>query len=356
MPVAGGPPAGFPANVLQCVPYKKPTDATVYVVGSDWLKHGFTSWSAFLACGFTAADIRADTINNLDLITTGSGIGGVADYCAVGCVPAGGCPPATGGGTGTGTGGLPANVLQCVPYKKPAESTVYVVGTDNLKHGFTTWAAFLAVGFTADDIRLDTINNLDQITTGGVVDGVDAYQAIGCTPVTPPSGGGTGTGRCNSYVVGECTWGACQLASWVKDGWGNAVDWPQNAPLDGLVLTQIPTVGAVVCYGAGHGYSQLGHLGVVVKDHGDGTFDVQEMNYTSFNKYDLRASTLDDVTDFILPPGVSAGGGGTIGPGGAVTPPADLETAWQQFADFWNHSIDQRVDELAAITAALERS
>jgi hypothetical protein len=115
-------------------------------------------------------------------------------------------------------------------------------------------------------------------------------------------------------------------------------------------------VGAVVCYGPGFGYSPLGHLGVVVQDHGNGTFDVREMNYTAFNQYDLRTSTLADVTTFILPPGVLPGGGGGIGPGGTITPPADLETAWAQFAHFWNESIDQRVDELAAITAGLEGS
>jgi hypothetical protein len=252
--------------------------------------------------------------------------------------------------------GFPANVLQCVPYKKPTDATVYVVGSDWLKHGFTSWATFLAVGLTAGDIRADTIGNLDLIGSGAVIDSLAAYAVLGCVPVVPPPPGVPVGGRCSSYDVGECTWGVCELAVWVPEQLGNARDWPARAVNYGLQETPVPTVGAVVCYAPGFGYSQLGHLGVVVADHGDGTFDVQEMNYTAFNQYDLRTSTLADVTTFILPPGVLPGGGGDIGPGGTVTPPQDLETAWAQFAHFWNVSIDQRVDELAAITAGLEGS
>lgn len=141
--------------------------------------------------------------------------------------------------------------------------------------------------------------------------------------------------RCDSYYVGECTRGACELASWVGDWWGDAKDWAASAARGGLALTGVPTIGAVVDYGAGGGYSPYGHVGLVTDVYTDGTFNVREMNYVGHGVWDDRRSNTYGVAAFILPPGVSPGQGGPPPLGrGAGGPEGggfdDLQNAWSR--------------------------
>lgn len=141
--------------------------------------------------------------------------------------------------------------------------------------------------------------------------------------------------HCGSYVFGECTYGACNESSWVPEGLGDGGDWAANAPSFGLHVTMIPTVGAIVSYCRGDGYSPFGHCGRVLQVYGDGTFLVREMNYVAWDDYDQRVSSQYDVCGFILPPGVSPGAGPPPG-GGAGSAPGELLASWDRLAYYYN--------------------
>jgi len=160
--------------------------------------------------------------------------------------------------------------------------------------------------------------------------------------------------RCSSYDFGECTWGACELASWVPEGLGNAKDWPDNAARKGYALTTVPTVGAIVVYLPGRLYSEFGHCGEVIAVHSPSSFDVREMNYAAWDVYDTRTSAAYSVKAFILPPGVAAGAG--------TAPPwlplpnrvAALELAWGAMQSLWGPEIDAVINGSAAVAATLD--
>lgn len=164
--------------------------------------------------------------------------------------------------------------------------------------------------------------------------------------------------RCDSYAFGNCTRGACDLAPWVPDRLGDGGDWAINAVGRGYVVTMVPTVGAVVSYCRGNGYSVFGHVGVVVDVAADGRFLVREMNYAEFNAYDTRWSTMGDVCGFILPPGVSPGqaapGFGSATSGGQAEFPAPVTQAWENVRVYTSHTADQLANEFLAATLAAE--
>lgn len=167
--------------------------------------------------------------------------------------------------------------------------------------------------------------------------------------------------RCDSYFAGECTLGACQLASWVGDWWGNAAQWAGAAAGAGLQLTMVPTVGAVVVYGAGSGYSQYGHVGLVVDTYADGTFLVREMNYVGWNTWDDRRSNMWDVAAFILPPGVGPGQGappvqgrGGSGPEGGGFD--ELQLTWSRVQELIGSHWGQQVGYLYALGGWIDRT
>lgn len=150
--------------------------------------------------------------------------------------------------------------------------------------------------------------------------------------------------RCDSYDFGECTAGACAAASWIPDGLGNGGEWSANAPAHGIMVTDVPTVGAVVSYCPGDGYSPFGHCALVTQVYPDGTFQVYEMNYVAFDQYDSRRSTINDVCGFLLPPGVQAGAGGGAG-GPAASPDLNgLFWYWSHLADYYNSGVVTQID------------
>lgn len=151
--------------------------------------------------------------------------------------------------------------------------------------------------------------------------------------------------RCDTYSFGNCTWGACEAAGWIPEGLGDAGDWAANAAARGWQVTEIPTVGAAVSYCRGDGYSQWGHCGIVLEVGGDGRFLVHEMNYSAFDAYDDRWSTLGDVCGFILAPGTSPGQPppGQGGPPGGVPPqiPGPLMLAYENVRAYTTTTADQ---------------
>lgn len=155
--------------------------------------------------------------------------------------------------------------------------------------------------------------------------------------------------RCDSYVDGQCTRGACLLADWVPDGWGNAIDWLGHAQAQGFGWGETPTVGAIVVYFGGALYSQLGHLALVEAVLPFSTFLVKEMNFTAPFVYDERISDLTEVAGFILPPGVRSGGS-----------PADLDPfllvneSWNNLANFFNQTIDEDLAGLIAVDSLID--
>lgn len=160
--------------------------------------------------------------------------------------------------------------------------------------------------------------------------------------------------RCDSYYFGECTWGACEYASWVPEGLGNAWQWLMNAQNQGFATSQLPVPGAVVVYGSAAGYSQYGHCGVVIDVGVGDQFLVHEMNFVAWDEYDDRWSNSYDVTGFILPPGVAPPP--SPGAPGAGEPAAqdDLIGQWAFLANDWNINLPDRINLLRWLSAAAD--
>lgn len=81
----------------------------------------------------------------------------------------------------------------------------------------------------------------------------------------------------NTYPVGQCTWGAKELAPWAGNTWGNGGDWTENARLAGFQIGKIPQVGAIICWTDG-GY---GHVGIVIEVESQTKIQILEANYAS---------------------------------------------------------------------------
>ncbi len=78
-----------------------------------------------------------------------------------------------------------------------------------------------------------------------------------------------------------------------------------SAKKQGYTVLSSPAPDTVVVYGAGNGYSSLGHVAVVDSVNADGSFMVSEMNYTGYDVVDSRRSTMKGVIGFVVPPGSS---------------------------------------------------
>lgn len=161
--------------------------------------------------------------------------------------------------------------------------------------------------------------------------------------------------RCDSYVFGECTWGACEAQGWVPEGLGDAWMWLADAQNLGFNTSQLPTTNAVVVYGQGHGYSSFGHCGIVL-DPGDGNrFLVYEMNFVAWDQYDQRWSDLSGVAGFILPPGVSPPPSPPGPPRGAPGGGGDVAFAWSQLTIDWNHTLPGHVNQELWVKATADQ-
>ncbi|HEO7602793.1 TPA: CHAP domain-containing protein [Streptococcus agalactiae] len=81
----------------------------------------------------------------------------------------------------------------------------------------------------------------------------------------------------NTYPMGQCTWGAKSMASWIGNYWGNANQWGASARAAGYSVGTTPRVGAVAVWPYdGGGY---GHVAVVTSVANNSSIQVMESNY-----------------------------------------------------------------------------
>ena len=106
-----------------------------------------------------------------------------------------------------------------------------------------------------------------------------------------------------SYTYGDCTDGMKRMFPELPDDLGNAKEWADNARARGLPVISAPAPNTIVVYGAGQGYNEFGHVAAVESVNADGTFLVREMNFSGWNVWDERTSSMKDVIGFIVPPG-----------------------------------------------------
>jgi surface antigen len=107
----------------------------------------------------------------------------------------------------------------------------------------------------------------------------------------------------SAYNAGQCTYGVSQIYPSIYQYMGNGGEWVDSARSQGYQVLPTPQVGTIVCYGGGGGYSQLGHVAVVIEVNSASTYTVLEMNYVGTGVWDERLTDMTDVAGFIVPPG-----------------------------------------------------
>lgn len=130
-----------------------------------------------------------------------------------------------------------------------------------------------------------TLLGLAGAATGVGVAQANGSQSIQLAPQEPlfrwvPAGGFP-----DRFPYGWCTWWAAYNSpvSWS----GNAADWLRNASAQGFHTRATPTVGAIAVFKPGGGYSQLGHVAIVIAVHSD-TYTISEMYYVGFGRVNTR--------------------------------------------------------------------
>lgn len=104
----------------------------------------------------------------------------------------------------------------------------------------------------------------------------------------------------NRYDYGYCTWYAynrrAELGRPVGSFWGNASTWASYARGSGYLVTNSPSVGAVLqnSWQAG-GY---GHVAVVESVNADGSIYVSEMNYAGWNVKSYRTISAGEASGY----------------------------------------------------------
>lgn len=120
--------------------------------------------------------------------------------------------------------------------------------------------------------------------------------------------------QANTYPVGQCTWGAKQVANWVNNYWGNAKDWITSAQHDGFTVGNIPIVGAVAVFPNTYWRGvQYGHVGVVTEVVNNNRIKMLESNvngkqYVADHRGYFNPNTdpyLGGAVKYIYPPKIS---------------------------------------------------
>jgi surface antigen/peptidoglycan hydrolase CwlO-like protein len=100
------------------------------------------------------------------------------------------------------------------------------------------------------------------------------------------------------FPWGQCTWYVAtqRNVSWSGDAW----QWAGAAAAAGLPEGSLPEVGAIVVWGPGNGYSDVGHVAYVDAVQSPTSFTIDEANYQGLGIVDRRQiNTLSDVETFI---------------------------------------------------------
>jgi CHAP domain len=153
-----------------------------------------------------------------------------------------------------------------------------------------------------------TINNQINQLAGQVMtilggpEGAAELAAIEATGQTVIVGGGLPPfafgPRGDMFPWGQCTWYVASQRSvvWSGDAW----QWAGNAAAAGFPEGPFPQVGAIVVWGPGNGYSDVGHVAYVVAVQSPTSFTISEANYQGLGIVDSRqVNTLSDVETFI---------------------------------------------------------
>ena len=88
------------------------------------------------------------------------------------------------------------------------------------------------------------------------------------------------------FPYGQCTWWAAynRHVTWS----GNAEDWLVNARAQGVETSALPSLGAIVVYRPGSGYSELGHVAIVIA-LSSSSYTVSEMNFLGWGEVNTRS-------------------------------------------------------------------
>lgn len=173
-------------------------------------------------------------------------------------------------------------------------------------------AAKLADRYKADRDRIVTYNNLEL--TGLVVgskivipDGVlpenerpgyraptTARSSVTSISIRPTIFAG------NGYSYGYCTWYAynrrAELGRPIGSNWHNASSWASFASAAGFKVDKTPEAGAV--FQTRVGWGGAGHVGIVERVNGDGSFVTSEMNYGGWNRITSRVVSASEVSQY----------------------------------------------------------
>ncbi len=105
-------------------------------------------------------------------------------------------------------------------------------------------------------------------------------------PTTPLFSSVPPGGYLDRFPFGQCTWWAAynRRVTWS----GNADDWLLNARAQGVETSLTPSPEAIVVYRPGGGYSELGHVAVVIAVAA-GSYTVSEMNFIGWGQVNTRA-------------------------------------------------------------------
>jgi surface antigen len=95
----------------------------------------------------------------------------------------------------------------------------------------------------------------------------------------------------DAFPYGQCTW-------WVaynrRVTWGgDARDWLGNARARGVPTSRLPSLGGIVVYRSGGGYSDLGHVAIVIAT-APGSYSVSEMNFIGWGQVSTRTVAWPD--------------------------------------------------------------
>lgn len=104
--------------------------------------------------------------------------------------------------------------------------------------------------------------------------------------------------RVDDFPWGQCTWYVASLrdVTWGGDAW----EWLAAAAAQGKPEGVVPKVGAIVVFGPGNGYSDIGHVAYVESVVGPTSFIVDEANSYGLGVVDKRLiASLTDVEGFI---------------------------------------------------------
>lgn len=113
------------------------------------------------------------------------------------------------------------------------------------------------------------------------------------------------TDQANQYPIGQCTWGAKELAPWAHTFWGNGGQWADSAKAHGFTVGTKPTVGAIAVWNDGNPMNggAYGHVAVVTEVNDDGTIRVKEANFNGNQSIgDYRGRHEPTAQAYIYPP------------------------------------------------------